>query len=289
MVGLAVSRDEAFVVPWRDEYRDIVEDLLRDKSKTKIGHNFAFDCAAFRAHGVREAGPNYDTLQAAALLWPPQPRSKADARQGKARLKFKFYSLAACALRVLDGIAYWKEPNDPYQTAFYEAAFPDAHPTHHDELYCALDVIYTFRLWEAEAELLKREGMFDLFTKIVAPASVTLHALEERGMYLDTKVRDCLRDETENELRAANERIAAQTQAYHATRIAKIAGKIAQLEEECRALSTLITPDSQSAQSAPIVSSSTSKPPRSAKRSKLSKSESPQGELNFVPSDLPSK
>jgi DNA polymerase I-like protein with 3'-5' exonuclease and polymerase domains len=270
MVGLGISPTEAYVVPWEDEFIDVVAELLRDAKRIKVGHNFAFDCAAFRANGIQEKGPNYDTLQAAALIWPPMPRSKANTYAGKAKLKAKFYDLASCVLRVCDGPAYWKQPGTQTTDGFYAAAFPGIREELRDRLYCALDVIYTFQLWQAEEALLRQQGMEHLFKRIVAPASVVLHDLEERGMYIDREMQQRLVDETENEMVVCENRIGAATQEYHEVRIAKIAAKIADLEAECLVLSTPTTLDSPNAPSVQVALPSTKPKRRAAKKSKPS-------------------
>jgi len=210
--------NRAYVVPWTDEYIGIITDVLQSREILKVGHNFAYDMRAFRAYGIEPAWPVVDTIQAGALLWPPQPRSRAVSGAGDVR----WLALAACVLRVVDGVPYWKEPSTPAARAIYRTAWPDIPDHLHGMLYCALDAYYTGLLWEAEAELLTEQQMMKLFREIVAPAGLVLSKLESRGMLIDPELRDHLYTETEQHIWTLTEKVEAFAAERHTGRLVAI-------------------------------------------------------------------
>lgn len=219
IAGLApIGGSVTYAVPWTGEYREIVAHVLQSPRTIKVGHNFAFDMRAFRAYGIEPEWPVYDTIQAAALLWPPRPRRKVDGQMGSIR----WLALAACVLRVIDGVPMWKHPSFDATKALYFTTWPEVPEWRHPFLYCALDAYYTGLLWLAESELLRETGMWGLFNKVVATAGLTLSRVESRGMLIDIPARDAMIDETEEQIEALEGRIAAFAQGAHATRLARI-------------------------------------------------------------------
>lgn len=223
IVGLApLGSRVTYAVPWAGEYREIIASILQSDRVLKIGHNFAFDMRAFRAYGIEPEWPVYDTIQAGALLWPPRPRRKADGQMGSIR----WLALAACVLRCVDGVAMWKRPATEAAKALYGATWPEVPPWRHPFLYCALDAYYTGLLWLAEQELLGQAGMDGLFTRIVAPAGLTLSRVESRGMLIDPVARDAAVEETETLIADLEGRIAAFAQEAHAERLRSVTNTI---------------------------------------------------------------
>lgn len=227
LCGVATATDSAFVVKWEEPYISIIKAALESPTRTKLGHNLSFDAQAFRAYDITLAWPIGDTIEAASLLWPPQPKSKQDERAGKVTAKMKTLSLAACALRVFDNVAYWKEVDrNPQVEALYSAAWPQIPRGLYPWLYCANDCIITFRLWVALSELLKQEGLFELFTTIVAPASVVLHKMEHTGILLDVDRRDMLREECRTTIARADAKVKELIATIHEKRINTIQTKL---------------------------------------------------------------
>lgn len=154
MCGVA-SDTHVMVVPWTGEYIAIVGKLLQS-SKLKIGHNFVFDEMAFNRYGLDTAPPVWNTIDAGALLWPP---NKERTSTGKRRAGAKWLSLASCVLRACDGVPYWKRVDLPDTAVTYSASYPWCEPGLYEALYCGLDCLYTMKLKVTQAALLEREGM----------------------------------------------------------------------------------------------------------------------------------
>ena len=231
LVGIAPLQPWAFdaaCLPWGADAAFLTKSLMEDGRLVKVGHNFAFDQRAFRANGIEPEYPVYDTIQAAARLWPPQPRSKQAAGKGDVR----WLALAACVMRACEGVAYWKEPDRGETRAFYEAAWPDVPAWQHARLYCALDAYYTGKLWQVEEALLKRWGMWELFSEIVAPAGFVLSRLEARGMLLDTEERDRLREQAEALIADRTAKVNAIVGELHGARVKRIEEAIGRLEAQ---------------------------------------------------------
>jgi len=188
LCGVSSSQGCA-VAPWEEPYISQVSKVLMDDNVTKVGHNFAFDIGAFREAGLEIRGPVFDTIQVGALLWPPPSRKKSSGGKGDIR----WLALSSCVLRVLAGVAYWKEPDNPATQSFYKGGWPDV-PAHlYEALYCGLDCIYTGLLADCERRLLRVERLEGLYYTIVAPAGSVLCRMEGRGMLIDVKKRDSLR------------------------------------------------------------------------------------------------
>lgn len=231
LVGIAPLqpwRFDAACLPWGEDAAFLAKSLMEDGKLVKVGHNFAFDQRAFRANGIEPAYPVYDTIQAAARLWPPQPRSKQSAGKGDVR----WLALAACVMRACEGVAYWKEPDRAETRAFYEAAWPDVPAWQHARLYCALDAYYTGKLWQVEEALLKRWGMWELFSEIVAPAGFVLSRLEARGLLLDEETQGWLRTEAEALIDDRTSKVDAIVGELHGARVKRIEEAIGRLEAQ---------------------------------------------------------
>jgi DNA polymerase I-like protein with 3'-5' exonuclease and polymerase domains len=219
-VGVGYGERHAFVWPWRPEVQEFIADLLGDPARVKVGHNFAYDTKAFHAYGIDIAPPILDTIQAAALVWPPFAEVK----------ERPWLRLALCVTRIADGVPYWKEPERPEARVLYRCLFPGAPDWQHPLLYCGLDCVYTWRLWKALRATLDAEGMLKLMGDTVAPAAPVLIRLEERGLPIDEPKRAILRTETELAITALKDQITAETNARHRQRVERIQLKLADLE-----------------------------------------------------------
>lgn len=145
------------VFPWTTEHQHLIRDWARQPG-VMVGHNISFDLKALAAYGIRP-GPKrkvVDTIVAGALLWPPNKEVK----------KTRWLALSTCVMRVLDGVGYWKtvpRKNKPpiltFRDAMYRASWPMLAEWQYPRLYCALDCLYTGRLWAAQRQLLQTEQM----------------------------------------------------------------------------------------------------------------------------------
>jgi len=237
IVGIGYGDRQALVWPWSEPVAAFVGEILGDPAKVKVGHNFAYDTKAFHAAGLDVAWPVVDTIQAAALAWPPFAEVKDRP----------WLRLPLCVTRIADGIPYWKQPETPEAKALYRRLFPGAADWQHPLLYCGLDCVFTWRLWAALRTILSREGMLPLLEETVAPAAPVLIRLEETGIPLDEPKRRELRAATEIEVAGWRAEVAAAADAAHRRRLESIRLKLAALDAEIdqgeRTCPTLICPE----------------------------------------------
>lgn len=149
IAGFGARPGHAMVVPWTEPFIEIARDFMGREGVWKIGHNFAFDRAAFAAYDIEVAPPVWDTIQAAALLNPPFREAS----------KHRWLNLPTCAMRLLDGIFNWKDAERPAVRAMYRAAFPGVPEWQHARLYNGIDVAVTRLLKGAQEVVLREEGM----------------------------------------------------------------------------------------------------------------------------------
>ena len=221
LCGVSKGPGSGVVFPWREPHISIMREVLEASNVAKVGHNFSFDDIAFRAAGIRMAGTVLDTIQAAALLWPP-------FREARRR---RWSALTTCCARVLDFVPMWKHPEDGATQAFYRAAFPAIPDWLHPRLYCALDCIYTGALWPRLRTLLEQEGMLYLYLEIVAPAARVLVDMEERGFPVDVAERERLRAAATDEKEKVDETLRNSTDAYHRKRLQVVESAVEILQQ----------------------------------------------------------
>lgn len=149
LVGVSARDGHAMVIPWSLEVAEVLLEAMQRTDMIKIGHNFAFDRKGFAAHGIEVAPPTRDTIQAAALLHP--------VFKGAERMRW--LNLPTCAIRLIDGIPNWKDPERPETRAWFRAAFPRVPEWLHPRLYCGVDCVVTRMLEGAQEDALMLEGM----------------------------------------------------------------------------------------------------------------------------------
>lgn len=149
LCGVAASPTEAICFDWREPYITLMKELLEDATQEVIGHNFAFDARAFwLASGIAVEARVWDTMAMAGVVWPPVAERKA-GETDKKKVQLPFHSLQLCVLRTEEREAAWKQPESAAGQAFYSVAFGHRYqPWEWPRLYCALDVLKTYRLKE---------------------------------------------------------------------------------------------------------------------------------------------
>jgi uracil-DNA glycosylase family 4 len=221
---------KVFVFDWKWGYKEVVAGILADSTLVKIGHNFSHDIAAFLENGLEVVAPVFDTIVAAARVWPPVSQKKAAGE--KEKIPVKWLSLDRVALRLLADIVYWKRPETRATKAFYRAAFPNVPEHLFRKLYNGLDGIYNHRAKIALRELMQRKGLLERFAKIDMAAFRPMVNMERRGMLVDTDRRDQLRQEAEQTKLEAEARIREIVGSHHYERRRKVIAAIAGLEVE---------------------------------------------------------
>jgi len=149
LCGASTADGFAVVTPWTPEYREVWRDWL-GRPVLKVGHNISFDRNAFAANGMEVEPPVQDTIRGAALLDPVFKGAK----------RFKWLNLPTCAIRMIDGLANWKDPSLPETKAYYRANFPDVPEFLHARLYNGIDCVVTRLLANAQKDALQFHGMW---------------------------------------------------------------------------------------------------------------------------------
>lgn len=213
LVGMSVAEHSAICFKPTPEFWPIVMRVLADPAITKIGHNFTgFDLHSFAANGAPTLGFLWDTIQAESLIRPPFKESS----------KRRWLALSTCLVWHFDGQAFHKDPEDVATQAYFRAAYPAVPDWLHPRLYCAVDTERTYALRRSQETVLKQEGMYSLFTKIISNAASILCVLEERGMKVDEARRAKLIQKVEGDKIRLGESVREFAQRFHDKRLGSL-------------------------------------------------------------------
>jgi DNA polymerase I-like protein with 3'-5' exonuclease and polymerase domains len=219
IVGISCAPGSGIVFEWTDEFGDVMNELLSDPKRLKLGHNFAYDQHAFIANGIEPVMPIADTIIAEAALCPPFKEAKNMA----------WLSLAVSVARRVKGWPYHKEPYTERTKALYRVWFPRVPEGIYPLLYCALDAIATLLLWNEQREALNRAGMLRFFQEVLCPAAFTLCRMEMRGIPCDDEKRLRVIEESSRILADLSAKVVAYTTEKHAARVTTLNGQLTQL------------------------------------------------------------
>jgi len=163
IVGISFSclRGEAYYVPAPD--LKLLKPLLAS-DKLKIGHNLKYDIEVLNNNGVEVAPPHFDTMVAAYLLDP--------ISGGYGLKKTGAHYLGRHEMLKLNEIME------------EEGSFADV-PLEVATEYACTDAEVTFGLYDIFKEMLKAEGLSDLFHKVEMPLLPILIDLEMTGVFVD--------------------------------------------------------------------------------------------------------
>lgn len=148
LCGASARDRHALVTAWTEPFIGIWREFFAGP-RLKVAQNSPFDRNGLAAWGIEVAPPVEDTLHRGALLHPPFDEAE----------KMRWLNLPTMALRMLDGLANWKETEKPETRAFYRAMFPRVPEWLHARLYNGIDNIVTRLLYDAQEEALAMEGM----------------------------------------------------------------------------------------------------------------------------------
>ena len=138
----------------------------------KIGHNLKFDLSILQSHGIRAAGPFFDTMLAHALIDP-------DQRHSMDYLAEAYLGYRPQPLKELIG-----DLKDPKEIDF---AMRQLATRRGRELaiYAAEDADVTWQLRAKLEPLLEQHGVHDVFHRIEAPLLEVLVDMELTGVAID--------------------------------------------------------------------------------------------------------
>lgn len=150
LCGASARDGHAVSTPWTPDFIEVWREFLSRPGVVKWLHNSPFDRKAFAAWGVEVVPPVRDTIQMAALLHPPF----------KGAERMRWLNLPSCSMRMIDGLANWKDTEKPETRAYFRAMFPHVPEFLHSRLYNGIDCIVTRMLAQIQEETLKMEGMW---------------------------------------------------------------------------------------------------------------------------------
>lgn len=175
LVGLsfAVKENEAWYVPVAANSVEAAKVIahfipaLENRRSMKIGQNIKFDILVLRKHGVRVAGPLFDTMIAHYLLNP-------ELRHGMDYLAETYLKYKTIPIEDLIG------PRGKNQLCMRDIPIADVAE------YAAEDADVTLKLKNYFAPELKKEGLESLFFDMEMPLIYVLAEMELTGVTLDT-------------------------------------------------------------------------------------------------------
>lgn len=182
LVGLSLSVEpfEAWYVPWRREYAEIVRPLLEDRAIDKIGQNIKFDIMMLRANGIEVQGFKYDTMILHYLLDP-------ESRHNMNALAEKYLGYSPIEIETLIGRGAKQLTMD--MIAVDRVAE-----------YAAEDADVTLRLKQALWPKVCAEGLEELYRTVEEPMIDVLAEIEWTGVRIDTEALAEYRIELQRDL-----------------------------------------------------------------------------------------
>lgn len=185
---------------WGDKQEYILEKLkeLMESEKGKIGHNLKFDVKWFIQKGWKVNNVVFDTMLAAHLI-----NENNKGGLGLKDLALNYTTLGDYSRPLED---WFKERRVSEDNRNY------AHVPEEIRLkYACMDADATYRLFVKFNDLIAKEGMSELFTRLTMPLSDTLTEAEFRGVRIDREYLQTLKKELETDIAALEKRIKAVT------------------------------------------------------------------------------
>jgi len=179
-VSLAVEPFEAWYIPWRKEYADILRPLLEDEKIDKIGQNIKFDIMVLRANGIHVRGFKYDTMLLHYLLDP-------ESRHNMTVLAQKYLNYSPIEIETLIGRGSKQLTMDMVAVDRVSE-------------YAAEDADVTLRLKEKLWPMVCDEGLSYLYRNIEEPMIDVLAEIEWTGVKIDTEALAAYGKELQTEL-----------------------------------------------------------------------------------------
>jgi DNA polymerase-1 len=163
-------RDKAAAKAVLEEFRDV----LTREGIEKIGHNLKFDLSVLLAHGVKVAGPYFDTMLAHALIEPEQ-------RHGMDFLSETYLRYTPVPITALIGV----EKDDLFsQSTMADVAAEDARKVAD---YAAEDADVTWQLATKLRPEMAPHGQTRVFDTIESPLLPVLTSMENFGVKIDVQ------------------------------------------------------------------------------------------------------
>ncbi len=194
-ISLCVSEDEAWYIPLAHQMADnlsweVVRELLAAelKGKTILGHNLKYDLAVLQRAGLILDNVIFDTMLAAYILEPGQNRYSLDAVM-QAELNYSMQPISELIGKGKQEITF--DLVDPNAACFYAAE----------------DAWAVWRLHPIFAKRLDQTGLEDLYLKIELPLLRVLLGMEQRGVFIDTRILGKISIHLQHEIKRLSDEI----------------------------------------------------------------------------------
>lgn len=187
---------DTYVPAWGDKQEYVLGKLkeLMESDKGKIGQNLKFDVKWFMQKGWKVSNVVFDTMLAAHLL----------NENNKGGLNLTTLSLQYTNMGAYDSVLEsWFKENKVSSANRNYARVPE-------EIlykYAAMDADCTYRLFVKFNDLIAKEGLTNIFTRLTIPLSDTLTEAEFRGVKIDGEYLKTLKQELEIDIAALEKRI----------------------------------------------------------------------------------
>ena len=225
LIGLSNKPWSAVVFAPNPEFLDILNGVLCDPTRVKVGHNIPYDIRAYRKNGCDVVWPMADTIQREALIYPPYKEAK----------RRRWLSLSTAVQRRIM-IPYWKDVDSPQPAAqkaaraLYRAWFPNLPEWLFPRMYNALDVMLTWLIYPQQRIELEQMGMHRLYAEVVAPAALELTIMEDDGILMDEPALGRWKLRTVTEISTLSAKVAENAVIAHAMRIERLTTAVDELD-----------------------------------------------------------
>jgi DNA polymerase-1 len=159
---------------------DALRPALEDDGSLKVGHNLKYDLVVLARHGVRPAGPIFDTMVAHYLIAPEESHKLDDVSSAVLSYRPK---------PITDLIGTGRN-----QITMRDVPVEDAGP------YACEDADIALRLVEPLREKLEEDGLLQIAEEIEFPLIPVLADMEMAGVKIDTDVLDKISEELTAEI-----------------------------------------------------------------------------------------
>lgn len=187
LLGIAFSwsAHEAWYLPYDDRLKPEICSLLGGPAE-KIGHNLKYDLAVLHNHGIKVAGPFFDTMLADTLVAPDRRHSM----DYLAEILLNYSPIKLAEIAVPQGVQEDAGSDDLFAFAAKGKSSKDldiaAIPLEKLAEYAAEDADVTWQLSEKIRPQLAESGQNRILENIEAPLLPVLTRMEMEGIAIDT-------------------------------------------------------------------------------------------------------
>ncbi|MFA6410306.1 MAG: DNA polymerase I [Candidatus Buchananbacteria bacterium] len=187
-ISFCWHQSQAFYLPAKAEWLEIIKPILADAKIEKIGHNIKFDLETLDTAGLKLNGVTFDSMIASYLINPGSRQHNLDG--------LAFNELGYQMQPITDLIGKGKN----------QITLKDV-PLEKVSDYSCEDADFTWRLVKPLTEQLAEKNNLGLLTKIEVPLIPVLAQIEKNGVLIDTKFLNAMGKTVGKRLKTIEEKI----------------------------------------------------------------------------------